>query len=105
MSYDARITPIRDGIAGQSLEGLVPAEVYLETFNGEFGACASNLDTQIRIRDAAGTVLAFDDDAGTARFCSFLAYVVPAGATVYAHVIDFGDNTISPAYSLHISFP
>ena len=30
MSYDARITPIRDGIAGQSLEGLVRAEVYLE---------------------------------------------------------------------------
>ena len=30
MSYDARITPIRDGIAGQSLEGLVRAEVYIE---------------------------------------------------------------------------
>ena len=30
MSYDARITPIRDGIAGQSLEGLVRADVYLE---------------------------------------------------------------------------
>ena len=30
MSYDARITPIRDGVAGQSLEGLVRAEVYLE---------------------------------------------------------------------------
>jgi cell wall-associated NlpC family hydrolase len=30
VSYDARITPIRDGIAGQSLEGLVRAEVYLE---------------------------------------------------------------------------
>ena len=30
MSYDARITPLRDGIAGQSLEGLVRAEVYLE---------------------------------------------------------------------------
>jgi hypothetical protein len=30
VSYDARITPIRDGIAGQSLEGLVRAEVYIE---------------------------------------------------------------------------
>ena len=30
MSYDARVTPIRDGIAGQALEGLVRAEVYLE---------------------------------------------------------------------------
>jgi cell wall-associated NlpC family hydrolase len=30
VTYDARITPIRDGIAGQSLEGLVRAEVYIE---------------------------------------------------------------------------
>jgi cell wall-associated NlpC family hydrolase len=30
VSYDARITPIRDGVAGQSLEGLIRAEVYLE---------------------------------------------------------------------------
>jgi cell wall-associated NlpC family hydrolase len=30
VSYDARITPIRDGVAGHSLEGLVRAEVYLE---------------------------------------------------------------------------
>jgi cell wall-associated NlpC family hydrolase len=30
VSYDARITPIRDGIAGQSREGLIRAEVYLE---------------------------------------------------------------------------
>jgi cell wall-associated NlpC family hydrolase len=30
VSYDARITPLRDGIAGDSLEGLVRAEVYLE---------------------------------------------------------------------------
>ena len=30
MSHDARITPIRDGIAGRSLEGLVRAEVYLD---------------------------------------------------------------------------
>jgi len=85
--------------------GTSPAEVYLETFNGGFGACADGLDTQIRIRDAAGNVLAFDDDASLGRFCSFLPYVVPAGSTVYAHVIDFGDNTAAPAYSLHVSFP
>jgi hypothetical protein len=28
--YDVRTTPLRDGVAGQSLEGLVRAEVYLE---------------------------------------------------------------------------
>lgn len=30
MSYDARITPLRDGIASAALEGLLSAEVYLE---------------------------------------------------------------------------
>ena len=85
--------------------GTTPAEVTLEIFNGGFGACTDSLDTQIRIRDAAGNVLAFDDDAGMGRFCSFLPYLVSAGMTVYAHVIDFGDNTAAPAYSLHISFP
>jgi cell wall-associated NlpC family hydrolase len=30
VSYGARITPLRDGIAGQGLEGLARAEVYLE---------------------------------------------------------------------------
>ena len=30
MIYDVRTTPLRDGVAGQSLEGLVRAEVYLE---------------------------------------------------------------------------
>jgi hypothetical protein len=85
--------------------GATPAEVYLETFNGGFGACADGLDTQIRIRDASGAVLAFDDDASTGRFCSFLPYVIPPATTVYAHVIDFGDNTAVTTYSLHISFP
>jgi hypothetical protein len=85
--------------------GTTPAEVYLETFNGGFGACTGGLDTQLRIRDAAGTVLAFDDDASMGRFCSFLPYIIPPATTVYAHVIDFGDNTAAPAYSLHVSFP
>jgi cell wall-associated NlpC family hydrolase len=30
VSYDARITPLRDGIASAALEGLMSAEVYLE---------------------------------------------------------------------------
>jgi len=30
MILDPRATPLRDGVAGQALEGLVPAEVYLE---------------------------------------------------------------------------
>ena len=45
--------------------GTDPVEVYFETFNGGFGACTGGLDTQIRIRDASGAVLAFSDDANS----------------------------------------
>lgn len=30
MSYDVRITPLRDGVAARALEGMAPAEVYLD---------------------------------------------------------------------------
>lgn len=30
MSFDPRVTPLRDGIAARTLEGVLPAEVYLE---------------------------------------------------------------------------
>lgn len=30
MSWDARVTPLRDGIASRALEGVLPAEVYLD---------------------------------------------------------------------------
>ena len=76
----ARSAPTGDeDVFAISNTGAGPAEVYLETFNGGFGACTTGLDTQIRIRDASGAVLAFADDAGTGRFCSFLPYVIPAG--------------------------
>ena len=30
MSWDARVTPLRDGIAARALEGVLPAEIYLD---------------------------------------------------------------------------
>jgi cell wall-associated NlpC family hydrolase len=30
VSFDARVTPIRDGVAARALEGIAPAEVYLD---------------------------------------------------------------------------
>ena len=50
MSYDARITPIRDGVAGQSLEGLIRAEVYLEP---KVMVCAAPAAGIHRMPDAA----------------------------------------------------
>ena len=51
-----------------------------------------------------GVPIAFDDDSGPSS-CSFLAYTLPAGTTVYAHVIDFGDDSAIASYGLAISFP
>lgn len=87
--------------------GVTAQTVFLETSQttGNLGACTTTEDTQIRVRDAAGAVLAFDDDSGLNGFCSFLAYTIPAGATVYVHIIEYGDNTTIPGYRLFISTP
>jgi len=101
----AALTPAgdEDGFAITNT-GTSPVQVNLETFGSTYGTCAANSDTQLRIRDAAGAVLAFDDDGSDAG-CSFVPYVIPAGGTVYAHVIEYGDNATIAAYSLYVSFP
>ncbi len=104
MRISGAITPAGDEDAfAISNPGATPLQVHLETFGGTYAAC-TGIDTQIRIRNAAGTVLAFDDDSSTAN-CSFLAYVIPANTTVYAQVTGWGDNMVIAAYSLLISFP
>ena len=57
-----------------------------------------------RIRDASGTALVFDDDAGTSGRCSFLSYVIPPATTVYANGHHL-DDTAQQSYNLHVSFP
>jgi hypothetical protein len=43
VSLDARVTPLRDGIAARSLEGLVPAEVYLDPRSMSCAAAAAGI--------------------------------------------------------------
>lgn len=50
MSLDARVTPLRDGIGARSLEGLVPAEVYLDPTPMSCAAAAAGIH---RAPDAA----------------------------------------------------
>lgn len=43
MSFDARVTPLRDGIADRSLEGVAPADIYLEPQPMACGAPATGV--------------------------------------------------------------
>lgn len=54
MILDPRATPLRDGVAGQALEGLVPAEVYLEP---RVMACALPVAGIHRTTDPASEML------------------------------------------------
>lgn len=80
-----------------------PLAVAFETGAPTLGVCAS-ADTQIRVRNAAGLELGFDDD-GAVGNCSLLNFTIPPYTTVYAHVIDYLDNDAIPAYQLRINYP
>ncbi len=77
--------------------------VRFETFEGAIGQCSA-IDTYLYLRDAAGMLLASNDDSGL-NFCSLLTYTIPAGGTVYAQVTDFSDNNVIAGYLLRIDFP
>jgi cysteine-rich repeat protein len=69
-------------------------------------ACGSSVDAGLHIRNAAGTSLASNDDRNsTTDWCPGLSYTIPAGTTVYAHVMERGDNAEIPSYALEIRFP
>ena len=81
--------------------------VRFDVYNPVIGigvSCGGSIDTHLTIRDAAGTGLASNDDRSSADLCSGLSFTVAAGQTVYAHLIDFGDNTVITAYRLRIQF-
>jgi len=66
---------------------------------------AANFDTGLHIRSAAGVSLASNDDRnGGADRCSGLTFVITPGQTVYAHVMEYGDDLAlaTPGYGLQI---
>lgn len=72
----------------------VKFDVWLNLPVFGYGAsCTVQLDTMMNIRDAAGTVLASNDDrvGGTDR-CSSQTFALNAGQTVYVQVLEYGDN-------------
>lgn len=68
------------------------------------GSCGFAVRTRITIRDAGGAQLASNDDGGMDA-CSLVTHTVPAGATVYVHVTEVGDQLPISTYHLDIDFP
>ena len=68
--------------------------------------CNIDIDTVLFIRDDQGNAVAENDDRDHLTDCSGLVYEIPAGQTVYAHVIHYDDDkTIAaPGYWLVIDF-
>ncbi|MDQ3366848.1 MAG: DUF4215 domain-containing protein [Myxococcota bacterium] len=68
-------------------------------------ACGTAIDTGMHIRDAAGTSLASNDDRnGATDRCSALSFGIGPGQTVYAHVVEYGDNAVIPSYTLDVTY-
>ena len=85
-------------------------ELRLDTWNRATGfgvgvQCGNSIDTGINVRNAAGAVLRSNDDrTPTLDQCSGVEWVLAPGATIYAHVTEYGDNNAIPGYGLQIRF-
>ncbi|HEV8322591.1 MAG TPA: DUF4215 domain-containing protein [Myxococcota bacterium] len=79
--------------------------VTFTTFGAAGGDCAAGEDTVIRVRNAAGTSLAFNDDYAGGGLCSQVSYSIPAGTTVYVQVLRYGDGLAMSGYFLRVEFP
>lgn len=59
-------------------------------------------DTGLNLRDATGALVASDDDSGEGA-CSLLRYRFAPGQTLYAHVVEYGDNDVLMNYAINLS--
>ncbi len=84
--------------------GVVPYEAVINVWDpleGVGNPC-NNIDTGLNVRNAAGAVLASNDDKAANDGCSGLAIVVAPGESRYLHVVDYGDNTLIAKYALEV---
>lgn len=82
---------------------IVPVTLTAETFGpGGVGTCVG-VDTEINIRDVAGSELANDDQSGISS-CSLATFVLNPGDTRFVHVIDWVDDTAVASYFLQLRF-
>ncbi|MBL8913767.1 MAG: DUF4215 domain-containing protein, partial [Archangium sp.] len=72
---------------------------------GQGVACGTSIDTGLRVLNSSLTVLASNDDRNsTLDQCSGLQMTMTPGQTVYAHVMEYGDNAAIAAWGLEIRF-
>ncbi len=77
--------------------------VELVTWNPALGintSCGSTIDTGIQVRDASGASLASNDDRSGSDRCSRVTLGLVPGASVYAHVMEQGDDVAIAGYAL-----
>ncbi len=79
-----------------------PVTVEFRTYLGAVGVCSASGDTVLYVHNAAGTILASNDDY--LGLCSYVTRTLAAGETVYVRVTDWGDNSTVAAYFLSIDF-
>ncbi|HWO24075.1 MAG TPA: DUF4215 domain-containing protein [Kofleriaceae bacterium] len=63
-------------------------------------SCGTSIDTGLQIRDAAGASLASNDNRAAGDSCSGLVHGLLPDASVYAHVMELGDNAPIAGYVL-----
>ena len=84
--------------------GVVPYEVAVNVWDPAEGVGnrCTTIDTGLNVRNAAGVVLASNDDKASNDNCSAVTFVIPAGESRYLHVVEFGDNAIITKYALEV---
>lgn len=99
----AAINPVGDDdIFAVFNPGPTYAILSLETYGPIPGTCDLPTDTVIELRTNLNQLITSNDQGGINN-CSLLSnLIIPPGFTVYVRVIDFGDNSVIPAYHLHI---
>ncbi|ACY13585.1 DUF4215 domain-containing protein [Haliangium ochraceum] len=105
---DAAVSPVGDeDVYEFRNEDDYAASLRIDLYAAELGvgvACGQLIDTQLHLRAADGALLASNDDRDEGDdACSGLDFIIPAGESVFAHVLDFGDNTEIAGYLVRAS--
>ena len=96
---------IDEGIKA-ALQGAAPRAVKMDVWLrlATFGygrSCGITMDASLTVRDATGAILAQNDDRNPSNDrCPGLTYTIGAGQTVYAQVVEYGDNTPVNSYAI-----
>jgi hypothetical protein len=77
-----------------------PLQLRLQTHGDQPGVCPG--DTVVRVRDALGVELAFDDDGAGVGLCSRLLIGIGPGETQFVNVFEFSDNDTIALYFLQV---